>query len=612
MKWCVRSVFITLGLVLPSLILDSNRETNKAWAGDFDVLELVQQTQPSDRFLPPESEPIQPLPEERKPVITPTETQPSPPLETPDLTISVRQIEVVGSTIFTPKDWNPIIEPLAGRTVTLAQLQEAADKITQLYVENGYITSRAVLGEQEIVDGVVQIQVIEGRLSEIKIEGAPRLDNYVRSRLELGAKTPLRPNRIEDQLLLLQSDPLIKGINASLQPGVKIGESILVVTVNPAPSFNAELTADNYSPPILGGEQYGIGVGYGNLTGLGDRIFASYKHTSGRTNLWDFRYHIPLNPMDGAVELRAFLSRSEFTSSQTFNLINQGQITQETFDLTLSSDYDFYQASFRQPIIRTPRKELALSLGFSYRNGFPLEALEAVNLPAILTDFLNQVGVEQGLQDLGLLSPDLNQDKTSVFALGVDYITRDQSGVWALRSQFNFGTGLFDATIRPSPLPDGLFFSWLLQMQRIHRLGEDNLLLISVDIQLTPNSLLASEQFVIGGGQSLRGYRQNVRFGDNGFRFSIEDRIALVKNEVGNAVFQIAPFADIGQVWNNPDNPVTLPSQTFLAAIGVGLLWNPVKQVAVRLDFALPFVNLKDRGNNIQDNGIYFNVIIRP
>ena len=458
----------------------------------------------------------------------------------------------------------------------------------------------------------MQIQVIEGRLSEIKIEGAPRLENYVRLRLELGAKPPLRPNRIEDQLLLLQSDPLIKGINASLQPGVKIGESILVVTVNPAPSFNAELTADNYSPPILGGEQYGIGVGYGNLTGLGDRIFASYKHTSGRTNLWDFRYHIPLNPMDGAVELRAFLSRSEFTSSQTFNLINQGQITQETFDLTLSSDYDFYQASFRQPIIRTPRKELALSLGFSYRNGFPLEALEAVNLPAILTDFLNQVGVEQGLQDLGLLSPDLNQDKTSVFALGVDYITRDQSGVWALRSQFNFGTGLFDATIRPSPLPDGLFFSWLLQMQRIHRLGEDNLLLISVDIQLTPNSLLASEQFVIGGGQSLRGYRQNVRFGDNGFRFSIEDRIALVKNEVGNAVFQIAPFADIGQVWNNPDNPVTLPSQTFLAAIGVGLLWNPVKQVAVRLDFALPFVNLKDRGNNIQDNGIYFNVIIRP
>jgi hemolysin activation/secretion protein len=149
-------------------------------------------------------------------------------------------------------------------------------------------------------------------------------------------------------------------------------------------------------------------------------------------------------------------------------------------------------------------------------------------------------------------------------------------------------------------------------MQRIHRLGEDNLLLISVDIQLTPNSLLASEQFVIGGGQSLRGYRQNVRFGDNGFRFSIEDRITLVKNEVGNAVFQIAPFADIGQVWNNPDNPVKLPSQTFLAGIGVGLLWNPVKQVAVRLDFALPLVNLKDRGNNIQDNGIYFNVIIRP
>ena len=60
---------------------------------------------------------------------------------------------------------------------------------------------------------------------------------------------------------------------------------------------------------------------------------------------------------------------------------------------------------------------------------------------------------------------------------------------------------------------------------------------------------------MIGGGQSVRGYRQNVRAGDNGFRFSIEDRIILVRDEGGEPVFILAPFFDMGSVWNVGDNP---------------------------------------------------------
>ena len=386
----------------------------------------------------------------------------------------------------------------------------------------------------------------------------------------------------------------------------------MLVTLKEADPFFAEFSADNYSPPVLGAERFGLELGYGNVTGLGDRISASYKHSSGRNNLWDFKYRIPFNALDGAVQLRAFLSRSETTNSQTFNFINQGEVTQENFDLTLSSDYDLYEGNIRQPIIRTPREELALSFGFSHRNGFPLEALEATGLPSILADFLIEVGLQPGLQSLGFLSPDLNQDKTSVFKLGADYLSRDVNGVWTLRSQFNLGTGLFDATIRPDPLPDGQYFSWLFQAQRVQRLSKDNLLIISADLQLSADPLLASEQFVIGGGQSLRGFRQNVRFGDNGFRFSIEDRIFLAKDIQGNPTWQLAPFIDIGQVWNNGSNPIPLPSQTFLAGIGAGLIWTPARQIAVRLDFAAPLVNLDDRGNNAQDNGIYFSVIYRP
>ena len=95
-----------------------------------------------------------------------------------------------------------------------------------------------------------------------------------------------------------------------------------------------------------------------------------------------------------------------------------------------------------------------------------------------------------------------------------------------MRSQFSFGIDILDATINNDPIPDGRFFSWLGQVQRVQRLSNDQLLIVQAELQLTPDSLLPSQQFVIGGGQSVRGYRQNVRSGDNGFRSAaIEDRI---------------------------------------------------------------------------------------
>lgn len=90
------------------------------------------------------------------------------------------------------------------------------------------------------------------------------------------------------------------------------------------------------------------------------------------------------------------------------------------------------------------------------------------------------------------------------------------------QSQFNLGVGVLDATLNPEPVPDSRFFSWLAQVQRVQRLGKDNLLIMQGDLQLTPDSLLSFHQFLIGGGQSVRGYAQSSRSGDNGVRLSLE------------------------------------------------------------------------------------------
>ena len=197
--------------------------------------------------------------------------------------------------------------------------------------------------------------------------------------------------------------------------------------------------------------------------------------------------------------------------------------------------------------------------------------------------------------------------RTSVFKFAQEYIRRAPSGAWALRSQFRFGTGLFDATENASPIPDGQFFSWLGQVQRVQVLNQNNFLIYQLDLQLTPDGLLPSEQFVIGGGQSVRGYRQNILSADNGIRFSIEDRITILRDESQEPVLVLAPFFDMGAVFNVRDNPNSLvENQTFIAGLGLGLLFQPVKGFNIRIDYAPPPIDLDTRGDNAQDDGFHF------
>ncbi|MGJ5676369.1 MAG: ShlB/FhaC/HecB family hemolysin secretion/activation protein [Nostochopsis sp.] len=517
-----------------------------------------------ERFPQPLPTP-KPLPPNEQRTIPPP---PTPTPEQPDISIPVRKIEVTGSTLLTQDEIASITKPFEGRSVTFKELQGIADKITKLYTDRNYITSRAIVGEQTISNGVVKITVIEGSLEKVEIQGTRRLNPaYVRSRVKLGAGTPLRADKIEDQLRLLREDPLFTNVEATLKPGTKVGQSILVVKVKEANAISGYVGVDNYSPPGVGSERFGGVVSYRNVTENGDEFITSYyRSTTGGSNSFDFIYRVPLNPMNGTLQLRYSPTDSKITEAP-FS------------DFNITGDSQLYEISYRQPLIRNPREEFALSLGFTAQNG---------------QDFLN--GVPYSFSE----GPDLGNSKTRVLKFGQDYIKRDSQGAWALRSQFNFGLDVLDATTNSGSVPDGSFFSWQGQVQRVQRLGRDNILIAQGDVQLTPDALLPSQQFLIGGGQSLRGYRQNARTGDNGFRVSLEDRIALLRE------MQLAPFVDMGAVWNATNN--SNPNQNFLASAGLGLIWEPVPRLVMRFDYAVPFVDLSDRGNNAQDRGFNFSV----
>ena len=527
---------------------------------------LLGQVPPSrDRFPQPTPAP-EPLTPEEAPTLptSPPFPVPTEPTDSPPIEIQVQEIEVLGSTLFDDATLQEVVAPYENRTLTLEQLQEAADAITQLYLNSGYITSRAVLGDQTISRGVVRIQVLEGGLEEIKVEGTRRLQNYVRSRLALGGTRPLNQAKLENQLRLLRADPLFDNVSASLRAGDEIGQSILIVRVEEADPLDVRLVGDNYSPRSVGNERAGVKLSYRNLAGLGDEIFASvYDSNRSGSQIYELGYRVPLNPMNGTLQMRA--------SYNAFEIVDESN---PSFELDVSGNTEIYEVSFRQPLVRSPQEEFALSLGFRFRDG-----------ETLISDLIS--------------SP----NRTSVIQFGQDYVRRDLSGAWALRSQFNLGTDLFDAT-NLSDSADGQFFSWLGQVQRVQVFGADNLLIVQGDLQLSADSLLGSEQFVVGGGQSVRGYDQNIRSGDNGFRFSVEDRIALQRDEGGNPVFQVAPFVDLGVVWNK-DSSTETADDNFLLGTGLGILFNPISSLNIRLDFAVPLENLDNSPDGLN---VYFSI----
>ncbi|NJM28004.1 MAG: ShlB/FhaC/HecB family hemolysin secretion/activation protein [Pseudanabaena sp. RU_4_16] len=271
--------------------------------------------------------------------------------------IPVKQIKVTGSTVFTEEQLNQLSAPLLNRSVTLEELQELASKITKLYQEQGYITSRAILpADQNINDGEIAIQVIEGKLERIDVkrdEPGRLSENYVRDRLTQAVTVPLNFARIEDELQLLRNDPLIADIKANLSAGEGSGNSILEVTYKEANFFSLGAQFDTYGNSATGIYRFGVTPQLTNLSGLGDRLLGNYTR-SGNADSFNINYQIPLNPKGGTLDLSL--------------AVGQNAITEPPFDLlNIRTDSKTYELSYRQPFVRSPREEFALSFGLSDR-----------------------------------------------------------------------------------------------------------------------------------------------------------------------------------------------------------------------------------------------------
>jgi hemolysin activation/secretion protein len=584
-----RASLTTLSLVL--LILVSGRSVN-AETETKTTLYLAQLPSPNNPDLP--SAPLPP--EESPPRITPLppiedflESVPDSPSEgtIPDSTqtFKVQKFEIKDNTVLPEADIQAVLKPYLNRELTFGDLLEIESKLTRLYAEAGYINSGFVVPSQNVGRGTITVQALEGTLEDITVNVNGRLkESYVRSRLGRGTKTPLNINELQEALQLLQLDPLIENLNAELSVGSRRDRWLLDVDVNQANAFNPVLFINNSRTPSVGSIQGGLELNHDNLLGYGDRGSFVYKLTEGSDDL-DTSYSFPINSLNGTVGVR-------------YRYVNS-DIVEEPFDeLNIESETDEYEFTFRQPVIvsATADSTKELALGFEFSRQANSTTLEGDPFP--LSAGAGEAGDEIG------------ETKISALRFFQDWTRRTRQDVFAARSQFSVGVDIFDATVNEGA-PDSKFFGWRGQLQWLRQLSAANNinLLIRSDLQLSPHDLVPLEQFSLGGVDSVRGYRQDALLGDNGLFISAEVRYPFYNWANGQNSLSVVPFLDFGTTWG--DENVNQEEDT-IAAIGLGLQLGLNDSLRARLDYGIPFVEVEDRDNTLQEAGVYFSVEYFP
>ncbi len=542
----------------------------------------IAQTTPSipPGIIEPTRPSLPPLP--TAPPETPTPPQLSPPPQMPltpppelGVKVKVKRVEVLGSTVFSPAELETAVARFIGQDATFEELLAIRTAITTLYTDKGYTTSGAFLPPQDVTDGVVKVQVVEGAIEKIEIQGLRRLQtSYVRSRLGLATKPPVNLRRLEQVLQLLQLNPLISTVQAELSAGTAPGLSVLTLKLKEAQPLTAAFLVENRNSPSVGSIGGTVSINHNNLLGFGDRLSADYSMTEG-VKSYDISYAIPLNPRDGTLSL----SYSYDTSRIIEKPYSEFDINADSYTLSLG---------FRQPIIRTPTSEFALSLSADLRQS---------------QTFL------QGDKPFSFSEgPENGKSRVTVLRFTQDWIDRSPTRVLAARSQFSFGLDALGATINDTGI-DGRFTSWLGQFQWVQSLGGGAILIARTGAQLSFDSLLPIEQFSVGGIDTVRGYRQNQQVADNGIVGSLEARFPIVRNPDGIGTIQLAPFFDIGSVWNHKGE---ISSPSTLASIGLGLRWQLDPYLSARLDWGVPLISISNQGDSLQDNGIVFSIRFQP
>ncbi|CBS90073.1 ShlB/FhaC/HecB family hemolysin secretion/activation protein [Azospirillum lipoferum] len=477
-----------------------------------------------------------------------------PPRDAERITLTLNEIRIDGNSVYDTGSLSALWRDRLGKPVTLVDLYAIRDAITARYRNDGYVLSQAVVPAQRIRDGIVRLQVVEGYVSDVVVQGeaADRLDLLRRMGEKIKASRPLRMADMERYVLLADDLPGV-AVKTVLEASPDTpGASRLTLALERTP-FNGLLSLDNRGTRSVGPMQLTGVASVEDQLGLFERTTAQGIVTPQVRELrfFDVSQLVPVDAEGTTVEYGARRSWSEPGDSVR---------PLELYSLTSSA-----RIAVAHPFIRSRAETLRAGVSFTIRDS--------------RTD---------------VLGDKLSQDRLRIVAANVSYDFADEwGGTNLLTAELSKGLDILNSTssgsanlTRSGGRSD--FRKLLVSAQRNQPLTDSLILALSGEAQYSPDQLLSSEEYGLGGKQYGRAFDPSELTGDNGFAGRAELQYILPVQEEGLDYAVAYGFGDYGAVYNYEGG--TRHGRRSLASAGVGLRFGVFRRVDGSVEAAKPFI----------------------
>ena len=409
-------------------------------------------------------------------------------------------------------------QPYLGKKVSQADLAAIAAGISDQYREAGFHLSRAIVPQQDVQDGQIRIQVIEGRIAEVVLKGDGAEQFGVKPMLDaVLAELPSRLMTLERQLLLINDRAGVRIDDTELDeiggPTGRFRLTVYLKTWHIYTSFGL----DNLGSPSVGPWQtYATGA-LNSYMLPGDTLALNLSTVANDPRELAFgrlSYDVPLG-LDGA-RIGASALHSEVRPGDDRRMANDTAKT------------DAFEIRGSIVPLQSQRSSLTLTAAMGFTN-----ASERDMFGPFYSDHIRTIGLttDYRLQDgFG----------------GKNYFTATYRQGLDIFGASHFGDGLLS---RDGASADfSVLDVWFTRYQTLSDAWSFKLAAAS---QTASGPLFTSQQFYLGGSAFGRGYGSAAISGDNGIAGSFELRFDQKLTSLYLTGYQLYSFFDAGAVWND-------------------------------------------------------------
>jgi hemolysin activation/secretion protein len=517
---------------------------------------------------------------------------------------AVRAYEIEGNTVLPQKMIDSVLTNYTGPSVDVARIRKGLGELQLLYRNLGFATISVTLPQQHLTNGIVRVQVIEGKLHAITVAG----NRYFSTNNVRRALPSLRSNVLLNTRWL---QPELDRANANadrqiypvVAPGPEPGTSDLTLQVKDRLPLHWHFDLDDKATPGTPLLRMDSAIQYNNLWQLEHQVGLEYDFspTAMKTDNYMPRFY----------DQPAVASYSAFYRAP----LGSGQSLRELYDdLPVTFGYDQVTHQFNMPS-PTGRPELIIYASRSAteiptRYG-PLKVITNT----VLVDISQQsaerdltfndnlgVGLTVPVQDFkGIRSSfnagfDFKSYVSRTFSTNLEYVSvltngtqnatnalPANSGVgvqylplslgWTASRADPFGTTSFTIdghlflaalaserkdfqVVAESKEAGGNYATIKVGATREEQLPSQWSLLLRAGGQWASEPIISNEQFPLGGTGGVRGYREGETYGDCGWRAQLDVRappinVGYFPYEHEQVPAEVRPswFMDVGQAW---------------------------------------------------------------